>query len=71
MFAQCVNTRVCRHFKNIFVSAQAEPQWTATPGSCKKHRRKRRRGGRKGWERERKVQRGDVDGEVKGGGRGG
>lgn len=41
------------------------------PGGCKNHRRKRRRrrGEEKVGESESKVQRGDVDGKVKGGGR--
>lgn len=39
--------------RTYFGCWRAEPQWTAPPGGCKNHRRKRRRGegGRKGRER--------------------
>lgn len=52
----------------------AKPQWRAPPGGCKTHQRKRGRegGGKggKGEQTETKVQRGDIDGKVKGVGRG-
>lgn len=51
----------------------AKPQWRAPPGGCKTHQRKRGRegGGKggKGEQTETKVQRGDIDGKVKGVGR--